>query len=118
MSPGSTGIGGSSVSGLRPPGSGNEGLGGSFGSNLGARPLPGLSGMSGVTPTLDEPVGETPTIPLRRPNRAEPVAEAPAEAPPAPPQPRPSIPLAGWQPADDDILPHTQTKKRKNRRSR
>jgi len=120
------GLGGSSISGLRPPGS--EASPGQLGS---PRPLPGLSGLGalggvgGVGTNLDEPVGETPTIAIRRPTRPEPT-EAPAaneSADPAPPPPgahhaaRASVPLVGWLPSDDDILPHG-TDKRKSRRGR
>ncbi|HMC41227.1 MAG TPA: hypothetical protein VKI19_16305, partial [Acidimicrobiales bacterium] len=115
MSPGTGGVGGS-VSGLRPPPA-NPGLAG----GLGARPLPGVSGMAGVSSNLDEPVEEA-TIQLRRPTRRGPADPPTAEVQPAPPPPapaapaRPAVPLAAWNPSDDDILPRGPMKRKGRRR--
>jgi hypothetical protein len=76
----------------------------------------GGSGMGSAPSVTEEPVEEA-TIPLRRPSRPDPAAQAAPEkpAPPPPAPPRPSVPLAAWMPSDDDILPHTQHKRRGRR---
>ncbi len=112
----------------------------------GARLGSGLS-TSGYAPSPASPAaGEQPTIPLRRPKRADPGADigarpAPASAePPAAPAgkapakgpaptpiaatgpaaqtgaPRPTVIVTGWSPADDDILPQSAAKRRSRRR--
>jgi hypothetical protein len=105
------GLGGTSIAGLRPP-------------NGGPLASPGLGGGLGLGGVHAEPeeAASTATIPMRRPGRP---AAAPVPAPEtrgqvaaAAAQPaRPSAPLAGWLPSDDDILPRNQLK-RSRRRSR
>jgi hypothetical protein len=108
-----SGLGGG-VSGFRAP-DGGYGLGGGSplsGTGLGPRPLGPLGG----TAPADEVAEPAPTIQLRRPTRPAPVVEPVVEAVPAPAAPtpaRPSVPLAGWMPSDDDILPPGAQVKRK-----
>ena len=81
-----------------------------------------VSGLSpapaGFAPTADGPAAEQPTIPIRRPKRAEPAAPAAsAQAPPAPAPapPRPAVAVAAWSPSDDDILPRAAARRRGRR---
>lgn len=103
---------GASVSGFRPPDGGGYGLsnGGLGSAGLGPRPLGPLGGVS-----AEEPPEPAATIALRRPNRPD----APAEPAPEPaPAARtgaaaqPALPMAGWMPADDDILPRAANGRR------
>lgn len=97
-------LGGNSISALRPPST--------DGSSMGARPLPslsGLGGLSGISPASDDMVEEAPTITIKRPTRPtpEPTPEkSETSGGPAPSAPaRSAVEVMGWTPSDDDILP-------------
>jgi hypothetical protein len=114
------GLGGSTVSAFRSPEGGGIGLGASGGgtgaTGFAPRPLGPLGGMS--TPEPREPAA---TITLKR-NRPEPesgpVPAAAAAPVAAPAPPRPVVPMAGWTAADDDILPHPGTGRRRTKGSK
>jgi hypothetical protein len=120
------GMGGGGLGGgLRSPGAGNIGP-----INLGASLVSGglLGGDHGagrVTSDLAPTETERPTIPLRRPKPVEPPSTATATGPvgmdglPAPGVPRVALPqIESWAPADDDILPTGQVRRRSMRGSR